>query len=265
LIVGCAVALIVVIMGFLFWDSRPEEPVYEGRLLREWISDLANDVSLSEQSRRAEDAIQNIGTNALPVILDELRIADDSKLVSAAYDKYKYSPLARKGSPIRLSYREPPIRRMQASHALRVLAEPLGLPILTNLLNDVNPQVQQASAEALVSGFTIEGVAVLMEALGSKSVAVRLAALHGLPEAGYIPQKIDTLIVCLTDSDPQVRKGAASCLLQFSPVYRDLKIPGLIEALELAARDVDPSVRTAAQQALAGIRPVLASESDIHK
>lgn len=265
MIVGCAVALIVVIMGFLFWDSRPEEPVYEGRLLREWISELANDVSLSEQSRRAEDAIQNIGTNALPVILDELRIANDSKLVSAAYDKYKRSLLARKGSPIRLSYREPLIRRMQASHALRILAEPVGLPTLKILLNDSNPHVQEAAAEALVSRFTIEGVEVLMDSLGSKNLQVRLAALHGLPEAGYIPQKIEPLIACLADPNPEVRKRAASCLLQFSPVYRGVAIPGLIEGLETAAADVDSSVRAAAQQALVNIRPVVTSEADVRK
>lgn len=154
---------------------------------------------------------------------------------------------------------------MQTAHALRVLAQPLGLTTLSNLLYDPNPHVQEAAAEALVDGFTIEGVEVLMDALGSETVEVRLAALHGLPGAGYIPQNIAPLIQCLANSNPKVRLGAASCLQQFSPVYRDLKIPGLIEGLEAAAEDVDPSVRAAAQQALARLRPAVASEAEVRK
>jgi hypothetical protein len=265
LILGSVLAL--VILSILVFSSSfgLKEPVHEGRRLSAWISDLSSAVFLAEQTRRAEEAIKQIGTNGLPVILDELRVPDDSAFVRTVHEKYKYSPLARKESPVRLPHREAGVRRMQAAHALRVLAQPLGLSTLTNLLNDSNPQVQKAVAESLVSGFTIEGVEALMYALGSESVQVRLAALHGLPGAGYIPQKIAPLIQCLADPNPEVRMRAASCLRQFSPVYRDIKIPGLIEGLETAAEDVDPAVRAAAQQALVGIRAVVASEATSSK
>ena len=265
LIFGSALALVIVTIFLLLSNFGPQEPIHEGRPLRAWISELSSTVFLAEQTRRAEDAIKKIGTNALPVILDEIRVPDDSALVRTVHDKYKYSPLARKESPVRLPHREAAIRRMQAAHALRALAQPLGLTALTNLLYDPNLHVQEAAAEALVDGFTIEGVEVLMDALGSESAQVRLAALHGLPGAGHIPQKIAPLIQCLEDPNPQVRLRAASCLRQFGPVYRDLKIPGLIEGLEKAAADVDPAVRAAAQKALAGIRPVVALEAEASK
>lgn len=169
--------------------------------------------------------------------------------------------MARKESPFRLKRREATHRRRQAARALRVLAEPLGVSTLTSLLDDSNPHVREAAAEALVSGFVVEGVNVLLDALGSEKVEVRLAALHALPNAGYIPKKIDALIGCLTDPDPEARRRAAACLLQFSPVYRDSKIPGLIEGLEKAAADVDPAVSTTAQKALAAIRPVAESRN----
>lgn len=260
LILGSAVAL--AIWSILhFWSSfGPREPTYHGRQLNAWISDLASEVSLAQQTKRAEDAIRQIGTNGLSRILDELRVPDDSALVKAAHEKFSSSPLARKELAIRLPHRKAAIRRMQAGHALRVLAQPLGLNTLTNLLNDSNPHVQRAVALALVTGFTIEGVEALMDALESESVQVRLAALHGLHEAGYIPQKIAPLIKCLADRSPEVRRSAASCLRQFSPVYRDKEIPGLIEGLETAAQDPEPSVHALARQALAGIRPRVASE-----
>lgn len=260
LILGSALALLIATIFLLWSDFGPKEPIHGGRPLTAWISELSSAVFLAEQTRRAEDAIKQIGTNALPVILDELRVPDDSALVRTVHEKYKYSPLARKGSLVQLRHREATVRRMQAAQALRVLAQPLGLTTLTNLLYDPNPHVQEAAAEALVAEFTIEGVEALMDALGSKSVQVRLAALHGLPGAGYIPQEIAPLIRCLAEPNPQVRLRAALCLRQFGPVYRDLKIPGLIEGLETAAGDVDPSVRAEAQQALAGIRPVVASD-----
>ena len=262
LIFGFALALVMAAaVSLVFWDFVPKEPVHEGRSLTAWMSDLSSAVFLAEQTRRAEDAIRQIGINALPAILNELRVPDDSALMRTVHEKYKYSPLARKGSPVRLAHREAVVRRMQAAHALRVLAQPLGITTLTRLLNDSNPHAQEAAAKALVSGFTIDGVEVLLDALGSEGVQVRLAALHGLLEASYIPQKIRPLIQCLADPNPEVRRRAAACLRQFSPVYRDLKIPGLIEGLERAAEDVDPSVRVAAKQALAEIRPVATSET----
>jgi HEAT repeat protein len=260
LILGSTLALLTVAVCLIWSDFGPKEPIHGGRPLTAWISELSTEVFLADQTRRAEDAIRQIGTNALPVILEELRVPDDSALARTVHEKYKHSPLARKGSLVQMPHREAAVRRMQAAQALRVLAEPLGLMSLTNLLHDPNPHVQEAAAEALVHGFTIEGVEALMEALGSENVQVRLAALHGLPRAGYIPQEIASLLRCLAEPNPQMRMRAALCLQQFSPVYRDLKIPGLIEGLERAADDVDPSVRATAQQALAGIRPVVALE-----
>lgn len=244
----------------LTWSFGSDEPVYKGKRLTAWISDLSNAVILARQSKSAEEAIKQIGTNALPVILDELRVPDDSAFVKAVHVKYKYSPFARTSSPVRLPHREAEVRRTQAAYALRILAPSLGLSTLTNLLHDPNSQVQKAAAEALVNGFIIEGVEVLMHALGSDSVRVRLAALQGLLGAGYAPQEIAPLIRCLGDPDPAMRTGAASWLAHFGSNYGHFKVPGLIEGLDTAARDNDPSVRAAAQRALAVIRPGAASE-----
>jgi hypothetical protein len=74
LIIVAAVSL----AGIAFWLLRPREPEYQGRPLSAWLEDLTTGRD-GVQLERARQAIQEIGTNAVPELLILIQ-KEDSKL-----------------------------------------------------------------------------------------------------------------------------------------------------------------------------------------
>jgi len=56
--------------AFLAWDRGPQEPVYQGKALTEWINE-AHDVGIFEQIEETKTAMLAFGTNAVPFLLKE--------------------------------------------------------------------------------------------------------------------------------------------------------------------------------------------------
>ena len=84
-------ALVIVVVGSLLaWAWMPprhEEPVYQGKTLREWLMVHVSHVQKSEEAKEAEAAIRNIGTNGIPTLLRMLQASDydfDNKLKAFA-------------------------------------------------------------------------------------------------------------------------------------------------------------------------------------
>ena len=75
--VGIALAVVLValggVVGFQILCPQEREPVYQGRALRFWLRDYAGwDIgpkTWAEAKVRAEDAVRQIGTNAIPNLL----------------------------------------------------------------------------------------------------------------------------------------------------------------------------------------------------
>ena len=67
-------ALLVIAMIPLLIGSRVPDPRYQNKPLSAWLKDLGG--GNRARQTRAEDAIKNIGTNALPMLLKELRAQD---------------------------------------------------------------------------------------------------------------------------------------------------------------------------------------------
>src|SRR5262245_29805351 len=68
--------------GFLCWprgprEPAPPEPVYQGRTLSEWLED-AYPGPFGAKYRTAEQAVQAIGTNALPWLMSEFKRRSDA-------------------------------------------------------------------------------------------------------------------------------------------------------------------------------------------
>src|SRR5438552_6944669 len=63
------VATIITIGSFASAAERPEEPLIQGRHLSEWLTDLN---AKGAVRHRAEEAIQSMGTNGLPYLLERL-------------------------------------------------------------------------------------------------------------------------------------------------------------------------------------------------
>src|SRR5437762_12276790 len=62
-----------------FFTSRAHEPGYQGRRLSVWLEsylDRDGGETTTEQARAADRAVQHIGTNALPFLIEMIRVKD---------------------------------------------------------------------------------------------------------------------------------------------------------------------------------------------
>jgi len=77
------VTLLTCLVGFLAWQFlRPHEPTYNGKFLSVWLEQFSANHFRHRGSvadKQAEEAIRQIGTNALPIFL-KLITAKDSPL-----------------------------------------------------------------------------------------------------------------------------------------------------------------------------------------
>jgi hypothetical protein len=55
-------------LAAIFWP-REREPVYHGKKLSEWLETVSSRYSSAQESQAAENAIRQIGTNALPCLV----------------------------------------------------------------------------------------------------------------------------------------------------------------------------------------------------
>src|SRR5213594_4275496 len=74
LLVGAMAAIVAV----FFLASQPSEPVYQGKHLSQWLweFDMSNSLLEPDRGKKAEEAIREMGTNAVPFLVRELRVRD---------------------------------------------------------------------------------------------------------------------------------------------------------------------------------------------
>jgi len=137
---------VLVVQDRLAWPADPE---YQGRRLSAWMRDLAS--ADPAQVQAARQAVLALGTNALPALAMHLRARDSAlgRLAAAAENRLprRLWVLAMQGTRSRDALE----RRWHAAQALAVLgpvAAP-ALPLLARALEDPEPRVAAAAAEAL--------------------------------------------------------------------------------------------------------------------
>jgi hypothetical protein len=122
-----ALLLVLGIGVFAVWAVWPREPSYQGRSLSTWMDDVAGDRA---DYLRAEEAIRQIGTNAMPFLRTRLALADDPSW------KLKLAEVASRQSLIKIRFVPNSVRRFHALAACDALG-PLAkdaLPDLEKLL-----------------------------------------------------------------------------------------------------------------------------------
>ena len=207
-------ALALVAGGGWFF-LRSGEPSYQGKRLSVWLHELGS----SEAARRepAREAIRQIGTNALPALLQRLDPLTDAELGI----------------------------RMQAVKAFQLLgpvAQP-AIPSLARLLNNKKSAGDAARALAAIGPAAVE---TLTGALSHADAQVRASATRAVGEIGEGARPaVPMLIKCLKDDDLDVRSGAIASLerLKHDP---ETVVPALIEVLKQG----EMNVRIAAAAAL---------------
>jgi len=232
------VLLGVVVLGSGFYFLRFREPAYHGIALSTWLEDLNSQEK--ETHDRAEEAVRQMGTKALPPLLKMLN-ARDSKL------KMKLQELAEKQSLFEFHFNSATDSHRRANDGFAALG-PVAEPISSSLIkffSDEDSEVRNVTMNALVA-IGPKAVLPLMKAVTNQNSRVRFQAALTLGYVGSGSQNVvPALIRCLKDKDSSVRGCAAISLGEIGNDATNV-LPVLIESLE----DTDPSVRAFSAQAI---------------
>src|SRR5882724_1788868 len=113
--------LLVAVVGSLLWRaSGPREPVFEGRALTSWLdhhvaSSAASPPYGSPGWKKADEAIRRIGTNAIPTLLEMIRVKDRPLFALKLMDTAR-----RFGLP-GMKYRYAMVRHAEAQYGFEML------------------------------------------------------------------------------------------------------------------------------------------------
>ncbi len=233
-------AVVVLVLFASACGSRSHQPVYNGKPLSEWLSELTEDQNNPDDTRdQAQEAIREIGTNALPFLLDETRF------LGTAWEADTTNFFSKPGMADRVT---------DLRSAFEVLG-PVAKPSFTDLVNLMNDGGLSAgiAAFALTQIDPQAAAMALTQALTNKIISVRVAAAENLFCVGSNAAiAVPNLIQCLKvnspdDSGSGILKSTAARRLGEIQAYPDLAVPALIEALS----DKEALVRFESARALA--------------
>lgn len=132
--------------------------------------------------------------------------------------------------------------RKAAIRALRHLATPEAIAVLSFALGDADSRIRKAAFEALAQIGGEEALAAIASATADDDPATRARAAEALAEAGGY-SALEYLEIVLRDEDARVRASALDAL-------GDLNDSRAVNIISLALRDPDPEVRERAVQLL---------------
>jgi hypothetical protein len=262
------------VAGLIAWQSlREREPVYQGKRLRLWLgeysecydSDKSGGPETREAQNVAEAAVQQIGTNAIPTLLNMLRKKNSflvSKLIPV-WDRY-FSRIPHLPASVRFPswYQSHAVVLNQQGfmgfEILRANARQ-AVPALLNIYEqNISPSSQFYVSRALTAigpDATRTAIPSFLRCTASSNVIVRKFAVTALSQVHDEPALVvPALAKSLSDTNVNIRVMAASGLGVFGREVRQaipLAVPVLIKAL----RDPDVWVRVAAAGSLSDFGP----------
>lgn len=227
-ILAASIVVLLVVFGFLSW-SRNKDLTYEGRHLVEWLAMLES--SSPAQIASAEQAIREMGINALPLLEDQIGDTPrDSQMTMTRRMKYKLSSMKRQpGLPAELILDTISFRNKYLESRKKVLLAYKALG--EKALPSVPFLVGQLKADEMVVRVTATG------ALGMIGLSAKEAA--------------PGLILLLDDKYYQVRLNAAMSL---GRIYAQSNDANIVEALDKLLDDENKEVREDTNSAIGAIR-----------
>jgi hypothetical protein len=208
------------------------EPVYQGKTFSAWL-----EFDTPGQWEEARAAIRQMGTNAIPPLLQRLRATDPPFML-------KLVALAQKQNVITIHYRPPSSQHTAALMALQSLG-PEAQGALPELLKiyDQNPSLQVQAGMPQVFGSIGPAAKAaapsLLQNMNNSgefrriTIVRALGAIHGEPDL-----VVPALVKLLKDPNFGVRMEAVSALGAFGPLAKTA-IPSLIEL----AKEPDKSIQ----------------------
>jgi len=264
------VVLGVAITAAAFFALRPREPVYQGKRLSEWLADF-NRAGRGQVNQEAENAIRQIGTNALPFLVTDLCTLDSPYKLALMrwYNKW---------SPIKLRFRPWVDRRGPALMAFYLLGnagklEKATKPFIPTIGKLLDSQPEKAAFALLYSG--ADSIPSLTDTLSRSNRTVRIWAAvalaklnlgvekrglsYGVTESEYSGQTIcrpffsysaddiPAFVTNLKSTNLLVRAATAEATIELQNT--DWKST-IVPALQPLLKDNDIRVRNAAAQGL---------------
>ena len=230
-----ALALLFITGAIAWLALRPDEqePSYQGKPLHVWLKGFDASQGSAEYAA-AQEAIKQIGTNALPTLISYLRRTDPPFHRQWINLKAKLRLLLGEVDYAVFWHR----RAAHACGALGPAAE-AAFPALTEAMNDPGAAFDVGNG---LSRMMPKSVPVLTNILSTGNMMARSRAADNLASAfwhrGFEPMARTALVAALRDFDPGVRMTAASAFGRWN-TNLDLIVPELTRLLN----DPDPSVR----------------------
>ena len=217
------VIMFLAIAGEVAWQLlSPREPFYQGKRLSQWLQGY----TAGTESPEIDEAVRNIGTNAIPTLLRALRVKG-----SATRKTISLPPLVR----VDLEFVD--IQNMQAQKGFEALGVEAraAVPALIEIYEQnicLSSQTGAAAALAAIGPEAKSAIPSLILNTTNTSPAVRAVAVATLGEIHCEPERVvPALVQSLSDPDKEVRLFAAFSLRGFGGDAR-AAIPALIEALK---------------------------------
>ena len=259
---GISLALfLAVVTGLLFYPSPPPSvpmPVYQGRTLKEWLHYASDGKPTDKHSMDAEAAIHQMGTNALPALVQML----DFEYFSI-WQPYLKILLSKKGDP----FAGPAVllgERYLARRGFRILgaeAKP-AVPGILRLLHSrkgILERIDIIKVLELIGPAAKEALPDLLAIAKSGERGQRGAALEAIVAIHSDPEScVPFLVRQLSDTDQIWRAFVAQSIGSLGPAAQSA-VPRLTELLV----DPDKDVRECATNALQRIDPAAAAAAGI--
>ncbi|MGO8929178.1 MAG: HEAT repeat domain-containing protein [Limisphaerales bacterium] len=231
--------LLVILAGVIAWQvlQMPErEPVYQGRRLTSWLKPIIGKSFYDDpQVLKADEALRQIGTNAIPTLLRMLRVKDSPL-------KVKLMDLTKRQRIIEIRYttaRDVNFRAFCAFSVLGAKAQS-AVPTLIEIANqNISPESQGDSIFALgsIGPPAKEAVPSLLGWATNANAYVRFHAISALGKIGTEPDRVVPVLAnALHDPDYYVRFHAVLALGKFGPNAK-LAVPALVEFLNAPQRN----------------------------
>lgn len=205
----------------------------------------------------ARSAVRQIGTNAIPYLLNMLRETDTALQI-------KLLELAKKQKFIRIHSKPAWVRNNEAAYGFEILGAEAkhAVPALAEIFEqDLSPSSQSSVADALagIGPDASAAVSSLLRGATNSDTSVRVHAVYALSQI-HPPSElaVPALISYLSDPSFGVRVIAARGLGKYGPEARQA-VPALVKLLN----DKEKGVQRAAAYAIKQIDPEAATNADL--
>ena len=219
-------AAVIILVGLVVWWSKAiEEPVYQGKTLSEWLDKFDYDSNFVHTNGlrlpayyQDVTAIQALGTNALPVLIEDLRRHDSAfkKLVQTwARKLYGSYPVANRRT-VHFFRRDFEQRRI-ALELLQHMGKRTSpyVPELTRMTQDSDPEIADTAVKALgaIGTNAAPAVPALLARMTNSYGSYRNNAMLAIYRTGVTNEAFfSQLRFMLNDTNKMVRGNATNIL-----------------------------------------------------